>query len=190
MAAMEKKSSAVGGERVERSEQGAKRGRKLTEYGRQLLEKQKVKELYGLRERQFRKFYADAERSQEATGEMLLRLLERRLDNVVYRLKLASTRAQARQIIVHGHVVVNGRRVLSPSYLIDVDDQVSLTTRAAEKAGLLEQVVDKRLASGVKVPDWLELDKKARVGRVLRHPARADIQTPIEEYLIVELYSK
>lgn len=190
MAAMERK-SAASTDRSERGERTQKqRARKLTEYGRQLLEKQKVKEIYGLRERQFRKVYADAVRSQEATGEMLLRLLERRLDNVVYRLKLASTRTQARQIIVHGHILVNNQRVTSPSYLTDIDDAVTVSERASQKQGLLEQVVDKRLASGVKVPDWLELDKKSRVGRVLRHPVRADIQTPIEEYLIVELYSK
>lgn len=191
MAAMERKTS-MNGDRQDRNnnnDRGAKRGRKLTEYGRQLEEKQKVKETYGLRERQFRKVYAEAVRSQEATGEMLLRLLERRLDNVVFRLKLAGTRAQARQIIVHGHVLVNGKKVTSPSYLIDVEDAVTVSPRALTKNGLLEQVIDKRLASGVKVPDWLELDKKARVGRVLRQPVRTDI-SDFQEYLIVELYSK
>ncbi len=185
---MEKKS--ISSVDRERSEKAGKRQRKMTEYGRQLHEKQKVKEMYGLREAQFRRFYSIAERSQQATGETLLSLLEQRLDNVVYRLKLASTRRQARQIIVHGHVYVNGKKVESPSYLISVGDEVSLSPRASEKNGLLEVVVDKRLSTNVKVPDWVELDKKGRKGRILRLPVRADIQTPIEEYLIVELYSK
>ena len=173
-----------GGERV------VKRQRKLTEYGRQLQEKQKVKEMYGLRERQFRRFFGIATKSQEATGETLLSLLERRLDNVVYRLKLASTRAQARQIIVHGHIFVNGKRVYTPSFVISLNDEISLAPNAQTKVGLLAQVVDKRLNTGLKVPEWLELDKKGRKGRILRYPVRTDIQAPIEEYLIVELYSK
>ena len=168
----------------------AKRGRKVTEYGRQLQEKQKVKEMYGMRERQFKRFFNIASKSQEATGELLLTLLERRLDNVVYRLKLSSTRAQARQLVVHGHVLVNGKKVYSPSLLIAVSDEVKLDQRSVEKAGLLSQVVDKRLNTGIKVPEWLEGDKKLRGGRVLRLPLRVDIQTPIEESLIVELYSK
>ncbi|MGC2310160.1 MAG: 30S ribosomal protein S4 [Candidatus Babeliaceae bacterium] len=178
-------------ENVERSEQRpTKKMRKVTEYGRQLQEKQRVKNMYGLRERQFRRFYALASHSKSATGEMLLSLLERRLDNVVYRLKLASTRLQARQIIVHGHIYVNGQKVYSPSYLTNIHEVITLSPRVLEKGGLLEQVVDKRLNSGIKVPEWLELDKKSRKGQVLRHPVRADIQTPIEDYLIVELYSK
>lgn len=167
-----------------------KRTRKVTEYGRQLQEKQKVKEMYGLREKQFVRFFGIATRSQEATGETLLSLLERRLDNVVFRLKLTSTRAQARQIVVHGHVVVNGQKVHSPSYLVSLNDEVSLVPQVATKATFLEQVIDKRLNTAVKVPEWLELDKKDRKGRVLRFPVRSDIQVPIEEYLIVELYSK
>ena len=172
------------------SETTLKRGRKTTEYGKQLDEKQKVKEMYGMRERQFRKFYAIASASKEAPGQLLLSMLERRLDNVVYRLKLASTRAQARQIVVHGHVLVNGKKVYSPSYLVHINDVVSLSPAIAKHAVFIETVVDKRLASGVKVPDWLELNKTARSGNVLRFPVRTDIQAPVEEYLIVELYSK
>lgn len=187
---MEKRSVGTA-DRSERNERSAKRQRKLTEYGRQLFEKQKVKELYGLKERQFRRFFTIASKSRAATGETLLSLLERRLDNVVYRLKLASTREQARQLVVHGHIFVNGKRVYSPSCLVALSDEISLAPQAQSKAGLLEQVIDKRLNSNVKVPDWLELDKKSRLGRVLRNPVRADIQQPqIEEYLIVELYSK
>ena len=177
-------------DRSAQAERGGKRSRKTSEYGRQLQEKQKVKEIYGMRERQFRRFFQLAVRSQEATGEGLLSLLERRLDNTLYRLKLASTRAQARQIIVHGHVLVNGRKVYSPSYLVSVSEEITLAPNVTAKTVFLEQVIEKRLNSGVKVPEWIELDKKARKGRVLRLPVRSDIQTPIEEYLIVELYSK
>jgi small subunit ribosomal protein S4 len=168
----------------------AKREKKLSEYGRQLQEKQKVKQMYGMRERQFKRFYKIAEKSEEATGHKLLNLLERRLDNVVYRLKLATTRTQARQIIVHGHVLVNGKKVYSPSYLVNVNDVITVAPNVLEKKEFLEQVIDKRLKIGIKVPEWLELDKKERIGRVLRAPVRTDIQTPVEEYLIVELYSK
>lgn len=186
---MEKKATGTA-DRVERTERTSKRPRKMTEYGRQLFEKQKVKHMYGLRERQFRRFFDMATKSQEATGETLLSLLERRLDNVVYRLKLASTRTQARQIVVHGHVFVNGKRVYSPACLVSPSDEISLAPQVVNKSGLLAMVIDKRLNTSIKVPDWLELDKKDRKGRILRVPVRADIQTPIEEYLIVELYSK
>jgi small subunit ribosomal protein S4 len=173
-------------------EKAAKRsGKKLSEYGKQLAEKQKVKEMYGLRERQFRRFFSIALHTREgATGENLLSLLERRLDNTLFRLKMATTRTQARQVIVHGHVKVNGKRVSAPSFLVSVNDEITLANNVAEKKAFLEQVIDKRLKMGIKVPDWLELEKNERKGRVLRNPARADIQVPIEEHLIVELYSK
>ena len=172
------------------SETTQRRGKKTTEYGRQLEEKQKVRDMYGMRERQFRKFYAQASASKEAPGAFLLSLLERRLDNVVYRLKIASTRSQARQMVVHGHITVNGKKVYSPSFLVSIADKVSLSSIIQNRKEFIDQVVDKRLNSGTKVPDWLELDKKDRVGNILRFPVRTDIQTPIEEYLIVELYSK
>ncbi|CDK30487.1 30S ribosomal protein S4 [Candidatus Babela massiliensis] len=165
-------------------------GYKLSEYGRQLKEKQKVKEIYGIRERQFRRFFDIASRGQEATGEALLSLLERRLDNVLYRAKLANTRTQARQIIVHGHILVNNKKVYSPSYLVKVSDEVTVSSVSTSKPAFIDQVVDKRLNTAAKVPDWIELDKKTRKGKVLRFPVRADIQMPIEEHLIVELYSK
>ncbi len=177
-------------DRTSKAERTPKRVRKLSEYGRQLEEKQKVKEMYGMREQQFKRFFSIATRSQEATGEALLSLLERRLDNAVYRLKLASTRAQARQIIVHGHILVNGKKVYSPSYLISIGEEISLAPQVVDKTTFIEQVIDKRLNSNVKVPEWMELDKKGRKGRILRLPVRTDIQTPIEEHLIVELYSK
>lgn len=164
--------------------------RKMSEYGKQLFEKQKVKHLYGMRERQFRKFFEIALRSVGAPGETLLSMLERRLDNVVYRLKMATSRAQARQLIVHGHVFINGRRVSSPSCMVAIGDVVSLDPAVTKKEQFLENVIDKRLKIGVKVPEWLELDKQARTGKIVRIPVRTDIQTPIEEHLIVELYSK
>jgi len=167
-----------------------RRGRKLSEYGKQLEEKQKVKRMYGVLEKQFRRFFKAAVKDEGATGEILLSKLERRLDNVLYRLKLATTRRQARQIIVHGHVLVNAKKVYSPSFQVSVGDEISLASNVLDKKVFLEQVVDKRLNIGIKVPEWLELDKSSRKGRVLRFPVRTDIQAPIEEHLIVELYSK
>lgn len=175
----------------EKKQSGASRGRKLSEYGKQLHEKQKVKEMYGMRERQFHNFFAKALKSREgATGENLLKMLESRLDNTVYRLKFASTRAQARQIIVHGHILVNGKKAYSPSFLVNVGDTISLAENVLAKKVFVEEVIDKRLKMGIKVPEWLELDKQQRLGKVLRLPVRSDIQVPIEEHLIVELYSK
>lgn len=167
-----------------------KRMRKMSEYGKQLHEKQKVKKMYGMREAQFRRFFSIAVRSEEATGDELLSLLERRLDNVLYRLKLATTRPQARQAIVHGLVQVNGKKVHSPSYLVSVGDVISYRPAVLEKKVFLEQVVDKRLQTAGKPPEWVEIDKENRKGRILRNPVRSDITTPIEEHLIVELYSK
>lgn len=175
-----------------RAEQKAQRAsnKKLSEYGKQLLEKQKVKKMYGLREKQFRRFFKEASRQQGAPGENLLRLLEQRLDNVLYRLKFAVTRRQARQVVAHGHVLVNGKRVYTPSLLLTVGDSVSFVDNVASKTKFLEQVVDKRLNIGIKVPEWLELQKHDRKGLMLRLPVRSDIQVPIEEHMIVELYSK
>ena len=186
---MKRKSTPVGSSQEQKTA-APKRMKKLSEYGKQLEEKQKVKNMYGVLERQFKRFFKLAAKSQEAAGERLLSLLERRLDNTVYRLKLASTRAQARQIIVHGHILINGHKVYSPSYLVSVDEEISLAPNVTQKTEFLERVIDKRLNIGVKVPEWLELNKKDRKGRVLRLPVRSDIQVPIEEHLIVELYSK
>lgn len=187
---MERKSAEKKTNQDERSERAPKRGKKLTEYGRQLEEKQKVKEMYGMREKQFSRFFKIATSAKGATGETLLSMLERRLDNVVFRLKLSTTRIQARKVIVHGHIYVNGRKVYSPSYLVEINDQISLAPNVEQKTEFLKQVIDKRLNTAAKVPDWIELDKKSRKGIILRYPARADIQVPIEEHLIVELYSK
>lgn len=174
------------------AEPAAKKGsfKRTSEYGRQLNEKQKLKEMYGMREKQFRRFYQEASRMHGVPGENLLSLLERRLDSVVYRLKLAVTCSQARQMIVHGHVMVNGKRVTSPSYFVSIGDNVNLHQTALNNAEFLAQVVDKRLNIAIKVPEWLELSKQSRSGKVLRYPVRTDIQFPVEEHLIVALYSK
>lgn len=164
--------------------------KKLSEFGKQLHEKQKVKLMYGVLERQFRRFFDIAIRQRGATGDNLLSLLERRLDNVVYRLKMSISRVQARQMIVHGHLTVNGKRVESPSYIVDVNDVISFAASTFSNKTLIENVVDKRMGATVKVPDWLDLQKQDRKGVVLRLPIRSDITAPIEEHLIVELYSK
>lgn len=187
--AKEKEQLAAG---VGQSEPAAKKGnfKRTSEYGRQLQEKQKLKEMYGMREKQFRRFYQEANRMQGVPGENLLSLLERRLDSVVYRLKMATTCLQARQMVVHGHVMLNGRRVTSPSCFVSIGDVVSLHPTTLNSAEFLAQVVDKRLNIAIKVPEWLELTKQNRTGKVLRYPVRTDIQFPIEEHMIVALYSK
>lgn len=164
--------------------------KKLSEYGKQLQEKQKVKLHYGVLERQFHRFFEMASKHRGITGEILLSLLERRLDNTVYRLKMASSRFQARQLVVHGHILVNGARVKSPSSLVNLGDVVSLGKQALDSTAMLATIIDKRMNMGIKVPEWLELSKKDRAGTILRLPVRADITLPIEEHLIVELYSK
>ena len=167
-----------------------KRFKKMSEFGRQLEEKQKVKRMYGMRERQFKRFFKIAAATEGAPGENLLNLLERRLDNALYRLKMATSRSQARQMIVHGHIIVNGRKVTRPSFLVSIGDVITLSEIAKKKSVFVEQVVDKRMNLGIRVPEWLELVKQDRAGKVLRYPSRNDLQVPIEEHLIVELYSK
>lgn len=164
--------------------------RKTSEYGKQLQEKQQVKLMYGMLERQFHRFFDIATKQRGVTGDNLLALLERRLDNVVFRLKMSISRIQARQMIVHGHVNVNGKRVSTPSFLVEVGDVVSFTQGTLNNTSFIENVIDKRLGTGIKVPDWLELQKKDRKGVILRLPVRSDVTAQIEEHLIVELYSK
>lgn len=190
---MEKQNVARQGQgrgKTDSKETQAPRGRKLSEYGQQLLEKQKVKHMYGMRERQFRRFYDEAARNKQATGDALLSLLERRLDNVVYRLKFASSREQARQIIVHGHIRVNGVKVTSPSYVVSLNEEIALSPRSVQRTTFMEFVVAKRMKKAVKPPEWLELDKDGVRGRVLRDPARGDNKVPIEDYRIIAFYSK
>lgn len=164
--------------------------RKFSEYGKQLGEKQKVKLMYGVLEKQFRRFFEKASKLKGATGENLLSLLERRLDNVVFSLKMSFSKEQARQLIVHGHINVNGQRVSSPSLFVNEGDIITLTETTLKNTAFVQGVIDKRMNIGIKLPEWLELDKKERKGTVLRLPVRSDVVAPIEERLIVELYSK
>ncbi len=164
--------------------------KKLSEYGKQLQEKQKVKMMYGVLERQFVRFFDKASKLKGTTGDNLLSLLERRLDNVLFRLKMVFSRVQARQLIVHGHIDLNGKRVKSPSYIVKEGDVITLCPISEKNTKLINFVVDKRMNIGIKVPEWLELQKTERKGIVLRLPIRTDVTVPVEEHLIVELYSK
>jgi small subunit ribosomal protein S4 len=157
--------------------------RKPSEYARQLREKQKVKRIYGMRERQFRRFYRLALRTREQTGIALLKLLERRLDNVVYRLGYARTRPQARQFVNHGHVLVDGQKVDIPSFIVEPGQSIEL------KEDVLNiPDVQELLTNPPAVPDWLE--RQNGTGRVLQEPDRAEIDQDINEQLIVEFYSR
>ncbi|ABY92196.1 30S ribosomal protein S4 [Thermoanaerobacter sp. CM-CNRG TB177] len=159
--------------------------KKLTNYGMQLREKQKLKRYYGVLERQFERLYEEAERMKGITGENLLQLLERRLDNVVFRLGFAASRPQARQLVSHGHIEVNGKKVDIPSFLVKPGDVISVR----EKSRSME-LIKNNLEVSRNVPDWLELNKDAFEGRVVSLPRREHIDLPIQEHLIVELYSK
>jgi len=166
--------------------------RNASEYSKQLREKQKVKQLYGSRETAFKRVFAEASRQKGAPGEALLVSLERRIDNVIFRLKMAKTRKQARQMVVHGHVLLNNKIVTSPSRLVSVDDVITLHQSTQGMAAFMDQVVNKLMKMAMKTPEWLELDKATKTGRVLRLPVRTDIPaTPlISEQLIVGLYSR
>jgi small subunit ribosomal protein S4 len=167
---------------------GQARRPKLVGYGVQLREKQKVKRTYGLLERQFRTYFEKAERAKGPTGSNLIVMLERRLDNVVYRLGIASSRSQGRQLVLHGHVRVNGHKVNIPSYLIKVGDEIKLKEKMHQNAMVLEA---RNLAQSQDSMPWLEMDRENFKGRVLALPRREDVQTPpVNEQLIVELYSK
>ncbi|ACX52592.1 ribosomal protein S4 [Ammonifex degensii KC4] len=161
--------------------------RKMTEYAMQLREKQKAKRIYGVLEAQFRNYFAQAERQKGLTGENLLRLLERRLDNVVYRLGMAASRAEARQLVRHGHILVNGRRVDIPSYLVEVGDKISFDPRSKESPRIQELL---ERAAQNNPPPWLRYDPNEAIGEVLAFPTRDQIDVPVKEHLIVELYSR
>ncbi len=156
-------------------------------YGTQLREKQRVKRIYGVLERQFRNYFSKAARRKGITGELLLQALELRLDNVVYRLGFATSRAQARQFVRHGHVVVNGRRVNIPSFQVSKGDEVSIQAKSRKNV-LIQSALQDALGRGV--PQWLHLQAEQFSGQVVELPRREDITVPIEEQLIVELYSK
>jgi small subunit ribosomal protein S4 len=160
---------------------------KFSEYSLQLREKQKVKRMYGLLENQFRRTFTEAARTKGITGETLLVLLERRLDNVTYRLGFASSRAEGRLLVRHGHILVNGRRVNIPSFTVKVGDVVSVK-ESSRQIGRLLTSMDGAQRRGV--PDWADVDRDACSGRIKILPSRNDITMPINEKLIVELYSK
>lgn len=159
--------------------------RKEKEYGVQLREKQKVKRAYGVQERQFRLYYEKAKASKASTGEMLLSFLERRLDNVVYRMGIASSRAEARQIVSHRHISVNGKPVNIPSYQVSKDDVVAIKENKKE-LDMFKILKDQKPS----LPKWLEFNGKKLEGKILALPERSDIDLNIHESLIIELYSK
>ena len=160
--------------------------KKVSEYGLQLREKQKTKRIYGVQEGQFRKYYEMADRMKGITGENMLSLLERRLDNVVYRLGFASTRLQARQLVSHAHFTVNGKKVDIPSYIVKAGDVIQVRENKTKNA-YFEQVKNSKAPN---MPKWLEGDLEKLEGKVLELPRREDIDTQIAEHMIVELYSK
>jgi len=160
---------------------------KFSEYSIQLREKQKVKRMYGLLEKQFRRTFAEAARTKGITGETLLVLLERRLDNVAYRLGFASSRAEARTLVRHGHLLVNGKRVNIPSYTVRAGDVVSVAESSRQMGRVLSSMEGAQRRG---VPDWAEVDRDTFSGKIKILPTRSDITMPINEKLIVELYSK
>jgi small subunit ribosomal protein S4 len=166
---------------------GQARRRKLSNYGSQLREKQKLKRMYGLAERQFRGYYQKASRMKGVAGENLLQLLERRLDNVVYRLGFASDHAEARQLVRHGHFLINGKKVNIPSYLCELNDSIGVVDPSKKVTRILESLgsVDRR-----GVPKWLQLDKDNFLGKLVTLPSREDLTMTVREQLVVELYSK
>jgi small subunit ribosomal protein S4 len=161
--------------------------RKLSDYGFQLREKQKVRKTYGLLERQFRRYFYDAERKKGITGEVLLQLMESRVDNIVYRMGFAPNRRRARQLVSHGHILVNGKKVSLPSYAVKEGDLVEVK----ESSKNIPEIVDSLSRSEHRgIPAWVEVDGVNLKGKVLRIPSRDEIQLPVQEQLIVELYSK
>jgi small subunit ribosomal protein S4 len=167
--------------------QHGQRRRKTSEYGMQLREKQRAKLTYGVLERQFRKYFFMAERMKGVTGENLLILLERRMDNMIYRMGFARSRDQARQLVTHGHFAVNGRRCNVPSYLVRQGDAITVLDRSRKMTAITEamEAVERR-----GVPEWLMLEKDKYEGKVMAYPTREQLALPINEQLIVELYSK
>ncbi len=166
----------------------SRRAKKLAGYGLQLREKQKTKRTYGLLERQFRTYVEKSERAKGPTGENLIVMLERRLDSVVVRIGLASSRAQGRQLVLHGHIRVNGQNVNIPSYLVAIGDEITLKDKMKQNTMVLES---RNLAQSHSSVPWLEIDRENFKARVVALPKREDVQTPpINEQLIVELYSK
>ena len=165
----------------------ANKRKKVSEYGVQLKEKQKLKFIYGMLEKQFRHYFELAEKMEGQAGENLITLLESRLDNVVFRMGLASTRRESRQLVSHGHFNVNGKRVDIPSYRVKPGDVISLRENS-KKSEKFKQVIE--LTNGRLVPTWIDMNKDESTGKITRLPVKADLDYEIEEHLIVELYSK
>jgi small subunit ribosomal protein S4 len=167
--------------------QHGQRRKKLSDYALQLREKQKAKETYGVLERQFKRYYFMADKKKGVTGSNLLQLLERRLDNIVYRLGFASNRRQARQLVLHGHFTVNEKRVNIPSCLVITGDSIGLREKS-KKLSTIEENISKMEHRGL--PSWVEMDVSSLTGKILNYPSREEIDLPVQEQLIVELYSK
>ena len=179
--------AAMGYSKTSNKNPGGQRRAKKSEYAMQLTEKQKVKFVYGMQEKQFRGYYEKASRAEGNTGEVLLSMLERRLDNVVYRLGYASTRREARQLVNHGHFTVNGKRVNIPSHPVKVGDLVAVCEASVTKPRFKKMKEDDAF---VAAPKWLDRDKNTLQGKVVAIPTKEDIDFEIAEHLIVELYSK
>ena len=167
--------------------QHGQRRAKISEYGQQLREKQKIKYYYGVLEKQFRKFFKEANRQEGSTGENLIKLLERRLDNVVYRMGFATTRRFARQLVTHGHVLVNGKKVNIPSYLVKEGDRIEIKEKSKNNPQIKRAV---ELSAQTGIAPWVDVDKEKFVGVFTRIPEREEVNIPVEERLVVELYSK
>ena len=179
--------AAMGYNKTSNKNPGGQRRAKKSEYAMQMTEKQKVKFVYGILEKQFRSYYEKAARAEGNTGEILLSLIERRLDNVVYRLGFASTRREARQLVNHGHYTVNGKRVNIPSYMVKVGDVIAVCEKSSSNNRFKKMKEDNAF---VAAPKWLDRDTNNLQGKVIALPARDDIDFEIAEHLIVELYSK
>ncbi|MCE3036621.1 30S ribosomal protein S4 [Helicobacter sp. faydin-H20] len=165
---------------------GQKRG-KISEYGLQLREKQKAKVMYGVSEKQFRAIFAEANRLDGNTGENLVRLIERRLDNVVYRMGFATTRRFARQLVTHGHILVDGKKVNIPSYFVKQGQKIEVVEKTKNNPQVIRAI---ELTSQTGISPWVDVDKDKKFGIFTRYPEREEVVIPIEERLIVELYSK
>lgn len=179
--------AAMGYSKSSNKNPGSQRRTKKSEYGLQLTEKQKVRFVYGILEKQFRMYYEKAERMSGSTGDNLLQLVERRFDNVVYRLGFAATRREARQLVNHAHFTINGKRVNIPSYLVDVNDVIAVCEKSCSNNRFKKMKEDDAF---VAAPKWLDRDKNTLSGKVIAMPTKEDIDFEISENLIVELYSK
>jgi len=168
-------------------EHGRRRRTRSFGYGLQLREKQKVKSIYGMLEKQFRLYFQKAERKKGITGENVLIMLERRLDNVVFRIGFSSSRLQARQLVAHGHILIDGKKVNIPSYQVDEGQSISVKEKSRKNSFIISAL---EAAGGRAIPEWIEVERDNFRGKIIRLPKREDIAIPVEEHMIVELYSR